>query len=294
MWNFHKVCRDKSSFAHCQFSRVGGRIWCNVVAGPGPVGEGPPLLGLGHQVVRRNCHGLGGGIGRQRHPIDHNVSCTCRSHRKGHVLWRNWNAKMRNNVRVLGQGQRQHRVCHVCNGHSTRHHLPIQESDTKGLFRFQCNGHIFKVPRLVRRHGRCDVHGIDFDLSQSHDVQGQIDRNHIVTVFHASHHFIFTARVDEISEFLQFRLPTRHIASPSATLAVHFWSNDFHHAVQNSMHVGASERSVPQIGPSVDIGVPKRLVPKQCIQHRDVALTTQIAHALRIARVCLRPSVGDA
>ena len=59
------------------------------------------------------------------------------------------------------------------------------------------------------------------------------------------------------------------------------------------MHVLARERGVAQIRPTVQVSVVERFVLKQRIQHRDVALSAHIAHALRIARVSSRARVRN-
>ena len=50
------------------------------------------------------------------------------------------------------------------------------------------------------------VNGVDFHFSKAFDVDGQVDGNDVVTIFHASHHFVLTSLVDEVAQFLQFCL----------------------------------------------------------------------------------------
>ena len=51
------------------------------------------------------------------------------------------------------------------------------------------------------------------------------------------------------------------------------------------MHVGAGKGGVAQVGPAVDVSVPEGLVAKQRVEHRNVALPTEVAHAFRVARI---------
>ena len=245
--------------------------------------ERPPFVGVGHQTVHAHVHRLDTGVVLQGQAVQHHVTRTLWGHVEHDVFWRHGNPKVRHEVRVACQRQRQQRVADVVDGHVSRNHLPIQETHAVRFFRFENDRHFREVPSVERRHGRGDVHGVDFHFALAHDVDCQVDLLDVVAVFHAADHFVLATAVDEVTQLLELILPSGHGASPSVELTGHLRFNDRDHAVEDRVHVGARKGGVAQVSPTVDVGVPERLVAQQRVEHRNVALTTEVAHAFGVA-----------
>ena len=260
MWNFHEVRGHHARFKHFVVGVQRFRMRPKRVAIPRPMRERPPIVGVGHQAVHPHVHGLNTWVVLQSEAVQHHESCTLWRHVEHDVFWWHGNPKVRHQVSVACQRQRQQGIVDVGDGHVPGNHLPVQEAHAVRLLSLKDDWHFREVPPVEGGHGWRDVHGVDFHLPLAHNVDGQVDLLDVVAVFHATNHLVLATAVDEVPKFLELILPSCHGASPPVKLTGHLRFNDRHHAVEDCVHVGAGKGGVAQVGPTVDVGVPERLV----------------------------------